>query len=145
MTTTRKPQCHLGHWPFPPFFGVVQDPKAKRVKAVLPGRREQLNLHFFFPINLLALFSGGRQGAAASTTAWDAATYLTPGMSASGIFLTKRFQSLANHLFALDGGRRRTCLKRLRRYGTEFVFVRRSPLSSGKIEGWVLNHVDSFR
>ncbi len=55
--------------------------------------REQLIFTFFFPIIFLGIFSAVF-GGTDFTGGVNAATYFTPGMIASGIFLTS-FQSLA--------------------------------------------------
>jgi ABC-2 type transport system permease protein len=56
--------------------------------------REQLIFTFFFPIIFLGIFSAIFGGEDHFNGQVDAATYFTPGMIASGIFLTS-FQSLA--------------------------------------------------
>lgn len=71
--------------------------------------REQLIFTFFFPIIFLAIFSAVFNGTDFSDGV-DAATYFTPGMIASGIFLTS-FQSLA---ITIAMERDEDLLKRLR-------------------------------
>jgi ABC-2 type transport system permease protein len=71
--------------------------------------REQLIFTFFFPIIFLGIFSAVFAGTDFSNGV-NAATYFTPGMIASGIFLTS-FQSLA---IAIAVERDQDTLKRLR-------------------------------
>ncbi|MGC4941826.1 ABC transporter permease [Kribbella sp. DT2] len=71
--------------------------------------KEQLIFTFFFPIIFLAIFSAVFSGTDFADGV-DAATYFTPGMIASGIFLTS-FQSLA---ITIAMERDEDLLKRLR-------------------------------
>ncbi|MEU4602163.1 ABC transporter permease [Kribbella sp. NPDC023972] len=71
--------------------------------------REQLVFTFFFPIIFLGIFSAVFSGTDFAAGV-DAATYFTPGMIASGIFLTS-FQSLA---ITIAMERDEDLLKRLR-------------------------------
>jgi ABC-2 type transport system permease protein len=71
--------------------------------------REQLIFTFFFPIIFLGIFSAVFSGTDFAAGV-DAATYFTPGMIASGIFLTS-FQSLA---ITIAMERDEDLLKRLR-------------------------------
>ncbi|ONI76695.1 ABC transporter [Kribbella sp. ALI-6-A] len=71
--------------------------------------KEQLLFTFFFPIIFLAIFSAVFSGTEFAQGV-DAATYFTPGMIASGIFLTS-FQSLA---ITIAMERDEDLLKRLR-------------------------------
>jgi ABC-2 type transport system permease protein len=71
--------------------------------------KEQLLFTFFFPIIFLAIFSAVFSGTQFAEGV-DAATYFTPGMIASGIFLTS-FQSLA---ITIAMERDEDLLKRLR-------------------------------
>jgi ABC-2 type transport system permease protein len=72
--------------------------------------RDQLIFTFFFPIIFLAIFSAVFSGTGDFSGGVNAATYFTPGMIASGIFLTS-FQSLSITI-AIE--RDQDVLKRLR-------------------------------
>ncbi len=72
--------------------------------------KEQLIFTFFFPIIFLGIFSAVFSSSDFAAGGVDAATYFTPGMIASGIFLTS-FQSLA---ITIAMERDEDLLKRLR-------------------------------
>jgi ABC-2 type transport system permease protein len=83
MTTTTKP--------LPSAMAVGLSRTKLEVKQFF-RERDQLIFTFFFPIIFLGIFSAVFGGG--FDDGMDAATYFTPGMIASGIFLTS-FQSLA--------------------------------------------------
>ena len=93
--------------PLPSTFKVGVSRTKLEVKQFF-REREQLIFTFFFPIIFLAIFSAVFSGGV--DDGLDAATYFTPGMIASGIFLTS-FQSLA---ITIAMERDENLLKRLR-------------------------------
>jgi ABC-2 type transport system permease protein len=99
MTTTTKP--------LPSAMAVGLSRTKLEVKQFF-REREQLIFTFFFPIIFLGIFSAVFSGGV--DDGMDAATYFTPAMIASGIFLTS-FQSLA---ITIAMERDENLLKRLR-------------------------------
>ena len=105
-TTTTAPTRTAEPLPTPLKVGLART--ALEVKQFF-REKEQLIFTFFFPIIFLGIFSAVFSGTEFADGV-DAATYFTPGMIASGIFLTS-FQSLA---ITIAMERDEDLLKRLR-------------------------------
>lgn len=97
------------HRPLPSVVQVGLSRTGLEVKQFF-REKEQLIFTFFFPIIFLGIFSAVFSGTDFAAGGVDAATYFTPGMIASGIFLTS-FQSLA---ITIAMERDENLLKRLR-------------------------------